>query len=64
MRKAPRWTRFGLATALAIGIGLAPLAAQADDYDQRRSGHPLRVVGYVLHPVGMLIDPLIFRPAH
>jgi hypothetical protein len=28
------------------------------------SGHPLRITAYVLHPVGVLIDRLILRPAH
>ena len=28
------------------------------------AGHPLRIVAYVLHPVGVLFDYLIFRPAH
>ena len=34
-----------------------------DDYDSKRAGHPLRIVAYVLHPVGVALDWLIFRPA-
>lgn len=49
---------------VAVSLLSAPLAASADDYDDERSAHPLRVVGYVLYPVGLLIDTLIFRPAH
>jgi len=49
---------------LAVSLLSAPLAATADDYDNEKSGHPLRVIGYVLYPVGLLIDTLIFRPAH
>lgn len=55
-----------LAACLAV-IALLLLAApvaRADDHDPRRSGHPLRVVAYVLHPVGVIIDTLVFRPAH
>ncbi|MEE3329531.1 MAG: hypothetical protein VX246_01575 [Myxococcota bacterium] len=49
---------------VAVSLLSAPLAATADDYDSEKSGHPLRVIGYILYPVGLLIDTLIFRPAH
>jgi hypothetical protein len=38
--------------------------APADEYDPTMAGHPLRIVAYVLHPVGVIIDYLILRPAH
>jgi hypothetical protein len=47
--------------ALAFALG-SPAAA--DEYDARRAGHPLRIVAYVLHPFGVALDYLIFRPAH
>lgn len=52
--------------ALLVCAGLAVLAgpAAADEYDARRAGHPLRVVAYVLHPIGVTLDYLLFRPAH
>lgn len=53
-----------MSCTLALSLLSAPLAASADDYDDEKSGHPLRVVAYVLYPVGLLIDTLIFRPAH
>lgn len=34
-----------------------------DEYDSQQAGHPLRIAAYVLHPVGVIIDRLIFRPA-
>jgi len=34
-----------------------------DDYDSTEAGNPLRIVAYVLHPVGVVLDTLIFRPA-
>jgi hypothetical protein len=34
-----------------------------DDYDPKEAGHPLRIAAYALHPVGVVIDYLIFRPA-
>jgi len=50
--------------ALASLLLAAPTAAVANEYDSERAGHPLRVVGYVLHPIGVLVDTLVFRPAH
>ena len=41
-----------------------PLSAAAHDHDSERAGHPLRVVAYVLHPVGYVLDNVIFKPAH
>ena len=34
-----------------------------DDYESQAAGHPLRIAAYVLHPVGVIVDRLIFRPA-
>jgi hypothetical protein len=34
-----------------------------DDYNSQSAGHPLRIAAYVLHPVGVIVDRLIFRPA-
>lgn len=40
------------------------LALESDKYDSKEAGHPLRIVAYVLHPVGVILDRLILRPAH
>jgi hypothetical protein len=40
------------------------LPALADEYDPKRAGHPLRIAAYLLHPVGVLIDFVLLRPAH
>jgi hypothetical protein len=54
-----------LAAGLALCAALLVAApAQADDHDSQRSGHPVRIVAYVLHPVGVIIDTLLFKPAH
>jgi len=50
-----------LAAVLLVG---GALPAAADEYDPKRAGHPLRIVAYVLHPVGVLIDFVLLRPAH
>ena len=53
---------------VAIGVVLSVLAvatpAVADTHKVHRSGHPLRVLAYVVHPVGVIIDVLFFRPFH
>jgi hypothetical protein len=49
--------------ALAL-VSLSGAPAAADDYDSYRTGHPLRILAYLLHPVGVAIDYLIMRPAH
>ena len=50
------------ATALAMLAGASPAAAE--EYDETYTGHPLRIVAYVLHPIGVILDTLIFRPFH
>ena len=43
-------------------LAAAPVRAQ-EPYDPQRAGHPVRVAAYILHPVGWLLDRLIFYPA-
>jgi hypothetical protein len=47
---------------MVVLVGVAPAAAE--DYDESRTGHPLRILAYVVHPVGVILDTLIFRPVH
>jgi hypothetical protein len=57
--------RRSLAVAIAmISLAFAAVPAAADDYDPQRAGHPVRIIAYALHPVGVVLDLLIFRPAH
>jgi hypothetical protein len=53
-----------LAAAFGMALLVAAGPARADDHDPKRSGHPLRIVAYALHPVGVIVDTLVFRPAH
>ncbi len=57
-----------LARLCAAGAAAAILAvasaAPADEYESTRSGHPLRILAYVVHPIGVILDTLIFRPFH
>lgn len=52
------------AAGLLLLSALLATPALADPYDPARAGHPLRITAYVLHPVGVMFDTLIFRPAH
>ena len=53
-----------------LGIGLAAVIfllatpAHADRYDPEYAGHPLRILAYVTHPIGVVVDYLLLRPAH
>ena len=46
----------------------APIARTASrasaGYEPLRAGHPLRIIAYALHPVGVILDYAIFRPAY
>ena len=59
-RRAKAWAS-GLAI-LVLTVGLAN-ATQAEEYDPSNAGQPLRVAAYVIHPVGVIYDYLILRPA-
>jgi len=39
-------------------------AARAAPYEPLRAGHPLRIIAYALHPIGVILDYAIFRPAY
>jgi len=52
-----------LAVSMSMSMSMANPAA-ADEYDAENAGHPLRIVAYILHPVGVVIDYLLLRPAH
>lgn len=51
-----------LALALCLALPGAARAA-ADEYDDSQA-HPLRVVTYLVHPIGMAFEWVFFRPFH
>jgi hypothetical protein len=64
-RTGPRARARVVAALLALCLLLASAApVAADEYDPKRAGHPLRIVAYVLHPLGVLVDYLVMRPAY
>lgn len=48
---------------LWVAFSSLPRQALADEYDDSQS-HPLRIVAYVAHPVGVLLEWVAFRPLH
>ena len=54
--------RIAALCALAVALTATPVAA--DEHRSDRAGHPLKVIATILHPVGVILDYVIFRPAH
>ena len=44
-------------------LGTAVPAA-ADEYSPQWAAHPVRILAYAVHPIGVALDLLIVRPAH
>jgi hypothetical protein len=65
-RNKTRSSKFaGLAAGLVAALFLAGATpVSADGYDAEYAGHPLRIAAYILHPIGVVLDVLIVRPAH
>jgi hypothetical protein len=59
-----RQLRQCVSVSLAALILLVASPALADRYEPERAGHPLRIVAYVAHPVGVMVDYLLMRPMH
>jgi len=57
-----RTSRVLVACLVMFALGGSAAAAERT-YNPRRAGHPLRIAAYVLHPFGVILDWLIFRPA-
>ena len=51
-----------LVCVLALCFAPAAMASEAE-YDPPDAGNPVRIAAYVLHPVGVVYDYLILRPA-
>ncbi|MDG2336005.1 MAG: hypothetical protein P8Q97_17465 [Myxococcota bacterium] len=62
-----RSTRGGWRAALLVLVLVAcgsASPASAEDYEPSQAGNPLRIVAYVIYPVGVVFDYLILRPAY
>jgi hypothetical protein len=49
---------------LALSLLAVARPAAAHDYDPQYEGHPLRMLAYAVHPLGVLLDYAFFRPMH
>jgi len=63
-RRPSRVSRGWLAALSLSMIVVLASPAVADEYDPENAGHPLRLVAYILHPVGVLIEYALLRPGH
>jgi hypothetical protein len=61
LRRASRV--LALLALLALGP-LDPAIGRADDHEPREGAHPVRIAAYVLHPIGVILDWVLVRPAH
>jgi hypothetical protein len=52
----------GIVAAAWIMLAATPARA-GEPYDPKRAGNPVRIAAYIVHPVGVILDYLIFRPA-
>ena len=53
-----------IAMLCALTLAFSAASASADEHRSDRAGHPLKIIATILHPVGVVIDYVIFRPAH
>ena len=53
-----------MAGIAAVALLMSASPVMADEYNEAEAGHPLRIVAYVVHPIGVILDYLILRPAH
>ena len=54
----------GAVGALMLAAMLSPGLASADEYKSTLAGHPLRLLAYAFHPIGVAIDYIVLRPSH
>jgi hypothetical protein len=54
----------GIATCAVLLLLVGATPSAAEEYQSTYTGHPLRILAYVVHPIGVILNVLIFRPAH
>ncbi len=64
IRKATRNLSI-LLVLLVMFLSLASVSmAEAPEYVPEEAGHPLRIIGYLAFPVGVVLDYCLLRPAY
>jgi len=56
--------RIALVLLSAAFLALVAGSASAHEYDRNDSDHPLRIVSYVVHPIGVFFEYTVTRPVH
>ncbi|MFQ5847371.1 MAG: hypothetical protein ACE5IQ_06795 [Candidatus Methylomirabilales bacterium] len=51
-----------IAVSLLVGSATVATATQHDFATRGSHGHPFRIIGFVLFPVGLIMDYAFFRP--
>lgn len=64
LRRRSRFLQRAAYALIAALLIASASPALADDYDSKAAGHPLRILAYVVHPIGVALDYLLLRPAH
>jgi hypothetical protein len=59
-----RLWRYVLTEVAAVFFLVGPAAAYVDEYDDYEDSHPLRLIAYVIHPIGFSLEWLVTRPIH
>lgn len=74
--KATHWILAGLLLGMVLSAGCAGKQKTTDLYAAERAqradtpanatsfGHPFRLIAFVLHPVGVLVDYVVVRPIY
>ena len=69
----PEWTRGRIRRSLAsmavmgsLLFGASPTLADEMErpYESTEAGHPVKIVYYIVYPVGFIIDALIMKPVY
>lgn len=64
-RRFGAWSLRALCVLAVAGIftfATTVVNADADNYDPKKAGNPIRISAYILHPIGVLIDYGLMRP--
>lgn len=62
--KSRRLRALLLALCVVSATAFSTPAGADRRHNPEGGAHPLRIIAYVLHPVGYLIDTVLVRPAH
>lgn len=54
----------GLLAVCVLAVASPSLAERREGYAADEAGHPVKVVYYLLYPIGFVLDVLILSPAH